>query len=104
MTDKTTSSLKTAPPGFYEDVNRFIDLANAVEKRLDSHHAQLAFMQAYSRYAAYHYCRTATVDNAGQREAFADYISKGVVQLVTEHLNQMAHPLPGAANTNDRPA
>jgi hypothetical protein len=104
MTDKPASTLKSASPEFFADVNRFIDLANGVEKRLDSHHAQLAFMQAYSRYAAYHYCRTATVDNAVQRQAFADYVSKGVVALVTDHLNQMARPLPGADNTKDRPA
>jgi hypothetical protein len=104
MTDNAPSTLATAPAGFFDDVNRFIDLANAVERRLDSHHAQLAFMQAYSRYAAYHYLRTATIDNAAQREAFANYVSTGVVQLVADHLKQMGRPLPGATDTQDRPA
>lgn len=105
MTDKASPPPPAPPPReFYDDVNNFIDMANRIEKRLDSHHAQLALMHAFSRYAAHHYGRTATVDNAAQRAAFADYIAKGVVQLVTENLAQMAGPLPPAGNAKDRPA
>jgi hypothetical protein len=104
MTDKASPPPPAPPPReFYDDVNNFIDMANRIEKRLDSHHAQLALMHAFSRYAAHHYCSTAKVDNVVQREAFASYVTKGVVQLVMENLNSMAGPVPAAANSKDRP-
>lgn len=104
MTDKAIPATPAVPPEFYADVNAFIDMANGIEKRLDSHNAQLAMMHGFSRYAAHHYLRTATIDNLKQRESFADYITKGVVQLVMENLTQMAGPVAAATGQKESPA
>ncbi|MFA6985947.1 MAG: DUF3144 domain-containing protein, partial [Arenimonas sp.] len=69
MTDKASPATPVVPPEFYADVNAFIDMANGIEKRLDSHNAQLAMMHGFSRYAAHHYLRTAKVDDLKQRES-----------------------------------
>lgn len=88
---------ETAPPAapeispeFYIRVNDFIEMANRIERRFDTHHAQLAMLHAFSRYSAHHYISSAKTDDAGNRAAFADYIAGAVKQLVEAHLGDMA--------------
>jgi hypothetical protein len=70
-------------------VNDFIQMANRIERRYDTHHAQLAFLHAFARYSGHHFKTTATVDDAENREAFAEYIGGGVKQLILGHLEDM---------------
>ena len=88
-------------PEFYIRVNDFIEMANRIERRFDSHHAQLAMLHAFSRYGAHHYGMTAKVDDAQNRAAFVDYISAAVRQLVASHLEDLAGPAPSVASPND---
>jgi hypothetical protein len=91
---------------FYIRVNDFIQMANRIERRFDSHHAQLAMLHGFSRYSAHHYRTTSSEqDSAGNREAFADYIGVAVKQLVLSHLDDIAGPAPAqAAAAADAPA
>jgi hypothetical protein len=74
---------------FFMRVNDFIQMANRIERRYDTHHAQLAFLHAFARYSGHHFKTTATVDDAENREAFAEYIGGGVKQLILGHLEDM---------------
>ena len=74
---------------FYLRVNDFIQMANRIERRYDTHHGQLAFMHAFARYSAHHYRTTASVDDEENRQAFAQYIGASVRQLVLGHLKDM---------------
>ena len=87
---------------FFIRVNDFIQMANRIEKRYDSHHAQLAMLHAFCRYSAHHYRNTATTDDAEHRDAFADYMSAAVKSLVIQHLKDVAGPL-GAATPAGEP-
>lgn len=85
---------------FFLRVNDFIQMANRIERRYDSHHAQLAMLHGFARYSAHHYRSTsADNDEAGNREAFADYIGGAVKQLVLGHLDDMVGPAPAQAAT-----
>jgi hypothetical protein len=75
---------------FFLRVNDFIQMANRIEHRYDTHHAQLAFLHAFARYSGHHYRTTATVDNAANREAFAEYFGGCVKELIVGHLEDMA--------------
>jgi len=74
---------------FFMRVNDFIQMATRIERRYDTHHAQLAFLHAFARYSGHHYKTTASVDDATNREAFAEYIGGGVKQLILGHLDDM---------------
>lgn len=78
---------------FFIRVNDFIQMANRIERRFDTHHAQLAMLHAVARYSAHHYRTTASADDADNREAFADYIGVAVKQLIVAHLDDVAGPL-----------
>ena len=85
---------------FFLRVNDFIQMANRIERRHDTHHAQLAMLHGFARYSAHHYrTMSADKDDAENREAFADYISGAVKQSVIGHLEDMAGPAPVRAAT-----
>jgi|GEM_PF-3311256 len=80
---------------FFLRVNDFIQMANRIERRHDTHHAQLAMLHGFARYSAHHYrTMSADKDDAENREAFADYISGAVKQSVIGHLEDMVGPAP----------
>ena len=78
---------------FYIRVNDFIQMANRIERRYDTHHAQLAFLHGLARYSAHHFRSTAKIDDAANRDAFAEYIGSVVQRMVKEHLNDVAGPV-----------
>lgn len=85
-------------PELFIRVNDFIEMANRIERRFDTHHAQLAFMHAVARYSAHHYRTTAKVDDAANRAAFTDYISGVMRNLVSGHLDDLAGPVAAPAD------
>lgn len=74
---------------FYIKVNDIIESANRIERRLDSHHAEMVLLHAFSRYSAHHYLATAKQDDQAGREAFAAYIARGVEELIVGHIAHM---------------
>jgi hypothetical protein len=89
------------PPGseeFYIKVNDFIEAANRIERRLDTHHAVMVMLHAFSRYSAHHYLSTTKADDQAGREAFAAYIARGVEELIVGHVEHLAGPPPAGAN------
>ena len=70
-------------------VNDFIEMANRLERRMDTAHAQMAFLHAFARYGAHHYHSTVTEDSAQEREAYAQYLADSVLKLVQFNLEQM---------------
>lgn len=97
MTDQPAAT----PPAFSEEffirVNDMIESANRIERRLDTHHAQMVMLHAFSRYSAHHYRSTAKVDDIENREAFAAYIARGVEELIIGHLQHMVGPAQPSA-------
>jgi hypothetical protein len=91
-------------PEFFLRVNDFIEMANRIERRFDSHHAQLAMLHAFSRYSAHHYRITTSRDDPENRIAFADYVSSLLRQVVLNHLDDLAGPADAAAPATDSPA
>ena len=85
---------------FFLRVNDFIQMANRIERRYDTHHAQLAMLHGFARYSAHHYRTTsAAKDDLENREAFADYIGGAVRQSVIGYLEDMVGPAPVRAET-----
>lgn len=93
MSEQPKQQKPEVSPEFYVRVNDFIEMANRVERRFDTHHAQLAFVHALSRYSGHHYRSTAKVDDAANREEFAEYMGKVVQKLVLAHLEDIGGPL-----------
>lgn len=95
------------PPQFSEEflirVNDMIESANRIERRLDTAHAQMVMLHAFSRYSAHHYRSTTRNDDIEGREAFAAYIARGVEELIGKHIAQMAGP-PQASESADKGA
>lgn len=88
------------PPGseeFYVKVNDFIEAANRIERRFDTHHAVMVMLHAFSRYSAHHYLSTTKADDQAGREAFAAYIARGVEELIVGHVQHLAGPPAAAA-------
>jgi hypothetical protein len=84
---------------FFLRVNDFLQMANRIERRYDTHHAQLAFMHAFSRYSAHHFNTTTSIDDAENRDAFADYIGENVKELIRGHIQDMVGAPTGARGT-----
>lgn len=96
--DASAPSSPLVSEEFFLRVNDFIQMANRIERRHDTHHAQLAMLHGLARYSAHHYRTTSSdKDDADNREAFADYIGGAVKQLVLTHLDDMAGPAPDRA-------
>lgn len=81
---------------FYIKVNDFIEAANRIERRFDTHHAVMVMLHAFSRYGAHHYLRTTRSDDQAGREAFAAYIARGVEELIVGHVQHIAGAPPAA--------
>ena len=77
---------------FLIKVNDMIESANRIERRLDTAHAQMVMLHAFSRYSAHHYRSTARLDDQGAREAFASYIARGVEELIFSNIEQLVGP------------
>jgi hypothetical protein len=90
-------------PEFFLRVNDFIEMANRIERRFDSHHAQLAMLHAFARYSAHHYRSTVGADDPQSRVAFADYVSGLLRQVVLNHLDDLAGPAAAPAAAVDSP-
>lgn len=75
---------------FYIKVNDILERANRIERRFDSHHAELVLLHAFSRYSAHHYLSIEKQDSEERRQAFAAYIARGVEELVHGHIAHMA--------------
>ena len=99
-----TEQLPAAPnisEEFYIRVNDFIEMANRIERRFDTGHAEIAMLHAFARYSAHHYRQTAKGDTAEDRVQFAEYIGAQVSHFVKEHLRDMAGE---PAQTDDKTA
>ena len=82
---------------FLVKVNDFIHMANRIERRFDSAHAQMAMLHAFARYGAHHYLATVKADSEEERAAFADYLGGAVVHLLVQNIGAMAGATPAAA-------
>jgi hypothetical protein len=86
---------------FFVRVNDFLEQANRIERRFDTHHAELAMLHGLSRYSAHHYRSTTSHDDAANRAAFAEYVGNTVRQLVAGHLDDMlGQPAAPAADAD----
>jgi hypothetical protein len=103
MNDTSPTPTPEISPEFFIRVNDFIEMANRIERRFDTNHAQVAMMHAVCRYGAHHYRSTAKTDDAENREAFADYLSGAVRELVLNNLEEMMGP-PASAEKPSEPA
>jgi hypothetical protein len=97
MTEQAQPASPEVSQEFYIRVNDFIQMANRIERRYDTHHAQLAFVHALARYSGHHFRSTAAIDDEANRVAFADYIGSVVQRLVKAHLDDMS-PLAMESN------
>ena len=83
-------------PQFSEEflikVNDIIESANRIERRLDSAHAQMVMLHAFSRYSAHHYRSVVKQDDSEGRKAYAAYIARGVEELIFNNISQMVGP------------
>jgi hypothetical protein len=86
---------------FFIRVNDFIASANRIERRFDTHHAELVLLHAFSRYSAHHYRSTIKIDDQVAREDFATYIARGVEQLILSHLVHIAGEPQAAPATGE---
>jgi hypothetical protein len=82
---------------FFLRVNDFLEMANRIERRFDTAHAQMAFLHAFARYGAHHYISTVKDDSAQERGAFADYLGGAVVHLLRHNIDEMRGPAVVAA-------
>ena len=90
--------LASEPSGeFVLRVNDFLEMANRLERRYDTAHAQTAFLHAFARYGAHHYLSTVKEDSAKEREEYARYLSSAVVQMLGRNIAQMKGELPDAS-------
>ena len=81
---------------FFLRVNDFLEMANRIERRFDTAHAQMAFLHAFARYGAHHYASTVKDDSAQERDAFADYLGGAVVHLLRHNIDEMRGPASDA--------
>ena len=86
---------------FLIKVNDIIESANRIERRLDTAHAQMVMLHAFSRYSAHHYRSTARLDDLEGREAYAAYVARGVEELIVGHIAQMVGPPQPASGADD---
>ena len=104
MSEETKPAAPEISPEFFIRVNDFIEMANRIERRFDTHHAVTAMTHAFSRYGAHHYRATLKDDDAKNREAFANYIGGTVRGLVLSHLDEMLGPIAPKEDSNDAAA
>jgi len=81
---------------FFIRVNDFIEMANRIERRFDTQHAEVAMLHAFARYSAHHYRTVTKADSQAEREQFAGYISSEIKHFVLQHVADMIGPAPAA--------
>jgi hypothetical protein len=86
---------------FFIKVNDMLESVNRIERRLDTHHAEMVILHAFARYSAHHYRTTAKLDSQEQRDAFADYIAGTVRNVLANHIADLAGPVAAAAGENE---
>ena len=91
--DTSGAGTGTVSEEFFLRVNDFIQMANRIERRYDTQHAQTAMLHAFARYSAHHFRSTSKRDDHDERAAFANYIGNAVAQLVMSHREQMVGPV-----------
>lgn len=91
MTEQPQDESQQIHPEFFLRVNDIIEMTNRIERRLDSNHAELVILHAFSRYSAHHYRQVVKpeADSAEERARFADYISAEVREFVLKHLEDL---------------
>ena len=86
MTEQEQAAVDSIHPEFFARVNDIIEQVNRLERRLDSHHAEMVILHAFARYSGHHYLQVTKNDSEEERQAFADYIAAEVRQFVLKHL------------------
>lgn len=86
---------------FFHRVNDFIEMANRIERRLDTAHAQMVFVNAFARYSGHHYRSTAKADTPENRQQFADYMAGAVKELILVHLDDITRQSASAPASGD---
>lgn len=91
MTEQPQDDAQQIHPEFFLRVNDIIEMTNRIERRLDSNHAELVILHAFSRYSAHHYRQVVKpeTDTLEERARFADYISAEVREFVLKHLEDL---------------
>jgi len=105
MTDQPNAAVpdQEISQEFFIRVNDFIEMANRIERRHDTQHAQIAMLHAFARYSAHHYLTVAKEDTAASREQYADYITT-LMRHFVQHYTQDMRNLPTQAPAADTAA
>ncbi len=110
MTDPTQIAASPTPPTpeisqeFFIRVNDFIEMANRIERRYDTQHAQIAMLHAFARYSAHHYRTVIKVDSEQERQQYGDYIASLLREFVLHYSNDLLGPAPAAVAVADTSA
>jgi hypothetical protein len=104
MSKATPPALPEISPEFFIRVNDFIEMANRIERRFDTHHAMSAMTHAFARYSAHHYRSTVKGGDQQSREDFAAYMAGAVQDLVLTQVDDLLGPPAPKADSNDAPA
>jgi len=104
MSEATPPAPQDISPEFFIRVNDFIEMANRIERRFDTHHAISAMTHAFGRYSAHHYRTTIKGDDQQTREDFADFIGETVKRMIATHIDSLSGPLADKPDSNDAPA
>jgi hypothetical protein len=86
---------------FFIKVNDVLESVNRIERRFDTHHAEMVILHAFARYSAHHYRTTAKADSQEQREAFTNYMTDLVHGVLANHIADLAGPLSDEAGTTE---
>src|SRR4249919_3023607 len=79
---------------FFLRVNDMIEMANRIERRFDTHHAQVVLLNAFSRYAAHHYGKTVVKDSEQERNDFVTYLGNTAAHMMLQHIEKLSGPAP----------
>ncbi len=110
MTDPTqfdaapTTPAQEISPEFYIRVNDFIEMANRIERRFDTHHAQIAMLHAVARYSAHHYRTVIKVDSELERQQYSNYVAELMRHFVLQYTDDLIGAAPEAAPSADTSA
>jgi Protein of unknown function (DUF3144) len=106
MTDQpqATPPAQEISQEFFIRVNDFIEMANRIERRFDTHHAQIAMLHAFARYSAHHYRVVEKEDSADKRTQYADYVASLVRNFTEHYTGDILGPAPGTAAPSDTSA
>ena len=82
-------SKQQVPPEFIERMNQFLRLANRLERRYDTQHATLVFLNAFARYSAHNYLSKVQEDTPEERQAYLDYIGRFYVDMTRRNMDDI---------------